>query len=279
MKAMLRVLTLAAAAALALPAAASLAPGDTLPATPARWWAPFNDSVLDSLALRAAGNPTAQLALVRSYVELRTAQARLALAERLQEAAQQQHALLQQADPPKTEDADERSRWLAALAARVEHWRGVQQVLAGERDRVEVTLAALSRSEVPALRVQAAAAAGVLPQVGLEVPFRLPTAAGDAGNRLQALQAAAARVQQAQQLVEASDLELRSHQLRQQAGVETPLEVIESYQRLLGDADRLAASSGALAVAWAQLLQGAAPDLVTALAGRVRGTDPAPRAR
>jgi hypothetical protein len=144
---------------------------------------------------------------------------------------------------------------------------------------VDVTLAALSRSELAALHAQAEAAAGVLPQVALEVPFSLPAAAGGAGHSLQDLQAVAAQVQQAQQLLEASELELRSQQLRQQAGVATPLSVLDSYQRLLADADRMAASSGALALAWAQLLQGAAPGLVTALAGRVRGTDPAPRAR
>lgn len=49
--------------------------------------------------------------------------------------------------------------------------------------------------------------------------------------------------------------------------------------RLPASADAASAALQTVQAAAAQLLQGAAPDLVTALATRVRGTDPAPRER
>jgi hypothetical protein len=270
----LRTGLLALASLAALPAMASVAPLEALPTAAAPWWAPFDDPVLDGLA-RAAGGPTAQLAVVRGYAELRTAQARLALAARLREVVDQQRTLLAQAD---ADSAEEKQRWQTALAARAAHWRDMQQTMQGESERAEVTLAALGRRELPALREAVAAGNAVLPQVGLEVPFSLPAGTGQAAS-LQALQAAAAQARQLQQMLEASELELRASQLRQQAGAETPLAVLDAWQRLLLDADRLAAGSGALAVAWAQLLQAGAADVAPALASRLRGTDPAPRAR
>jgi len=87
-------------------------------------------------------------------------------------------------------------------------------------------------------------------------------------------------VQQAGQLVQASELELRARQLRQGAGAESQLAVLESFQRLLADGDRLATAQGALALAWAELLQGLPADELPRLAAQltVRDTGPAPRA-
>ena len=277
---LLRVLALASAAALSAPAMAAMTPDTAIaPRADKAWWAPFADPVLDGLVARAAGSDTTQRAIVQAYVGVRTLQARAGLAERMQQAALKEREWAEESAASAPGDA-ERQRVLTGLAARAEQARSLQQALATELERLELTLAALSRGEPQRLHSSLADGAGNLPQVAWAVPFSLRTGAQADDSVLPALQAVAAQVQQAGQLVEASELELRSRQLRQRSGAESTGAVLESYQRLLADGDRLATAQGALALAWAELLQGLPADELPRLAAQlgIRDTDPAPRA-
>jgi hypothetical protein len=222
-------------------------------AAAAHWWAAFEDPALDGLVAAAGGTAAAQGAVVRAYIELRVAQARLQMSQRLLQAAAQQRVALEQL-PPQTQ---ERGGWLAAVALREKQWSVSQRQLQAERERAEATLAALSRSELPKLRQTLDVPEGKtnLPQVRQDLPQQ-PAAVETAGGPLQDLHAAVAQAMQARQLVEASELELRARQLRQQAGADSEVGVIEAYQQLVADNDRLAALAGRVAVAWALLLQG-----------------------
>ena len=277
---LLRAIALASAAALCAPAMAAMTPdAQATPRADKAWWAPFGDPVLDGLVARAAGSDTTQRAIVQAYIGVRTLQARAGLADRMQQAALKERAWAEEAAAQAADKADS-ERVIAGLAARAEQARSVQQALAIELERLELTLAALSRGEPQRLHTSLADGAGSLPQVTWTVPFSLRTGAAVDASVLPALQAGAAQVQQAGQLVEASELELRSRQLRQRAGADSAGAVLEAYQRLLADGDRLAAAPGALALAWAELLQGLPADELPRLAAQLglRDTDPAPRA-
>jgi len=201
-------------------------------------------------------------------------QARVGLAERLQQALAKERELAEQAE------GGAQAPLAATLGARADEVQRVQQAMAAELERQQLTLAALSRGELPRLQASLADGAGTLPQVAWSVPFSLRRTAQGDDAVLPALQSAAAQVQQAGQLVQASELELRARQLRQGAGAESQLAVLESFQRLLADGDRLATAQGALALAWAELLQGLPADELPRLAAQltVRDTGPAPRA-
>jgi len=230
-----------------LPAAAAAA--DTA------WWSAFLDPLLDALLAQAGGTPAAQLAQARSYIELRVAQARRQLAVQLQQAAEQQLAWLGQQQPETAQAVAERSRWVALLATRVDHWRAVQRYLADEHDRCEAQLAALARQDTAVLHARLQPGAGTVPRSALQVPARRPVADGDTGGLLQALQAAASQAARARALAQAGELDLQSSRLRHEAGMATPLDVMETWQQLVAGVDRLAALDGALALAWAQVLQ------------------------
>ncbi len=247
-------------------------------AAPAHWWSPFDDRVLDGLAADAGGDPAAQGAVARHYVAYRALQVRAGLAEKLVQATAQSLAAVREAEPVGgAAAADERSRLLGVLQLRAERSQAAAQAIRAELERSELTLAALSRRERPALHEALAAGAGTIPEPALELPFRLPAASGASASTLQALQAAAAQAQRAQQLLEASELTLRARNLRRDAGAETPLAVMEAYLQLLADADQLALRSAERALAWAELLQEQEGRPVAAL--RLRDTGRVPRER
>lgn len=286
MKRLFAMFTASATAVFALAAAPALASVPSNPSAavaapvlaPPAWWAAFNDESLNSLLARGSATPAAQLALVRSYIEFRTAQARGLLAERLQSAAQQQR----EAATQTLQAGDERSRWENAATARAAQWAELQQFMAAEQARSEGTLAALTGIEPEVLRQQLAAGAGQMPTVDAAPPTAPDT---EASAPVQALQQALTQALQARQLVNASELELQARQLRQQAGAGSVLDVTEAYQHLLADADRMAALAGGLADHWALLLQGDGGATTAALAAqagagnRVTGTGRAPRGR
>jgi type II secretory pathway pseudopilin PulG len=84
---------------------------------------------------------------------------------------------------------------------------------------------------------------------------------GATAGALPALQQAQNAAQRAQRLQQAGELALRAVELRQQAGAESPLAVLEAHQQMVVLTDDLAVAQGRLALAWAELLPLAAPYL------------------
>lgn len=251
------------ALAVARPASAARAPGGALPAAPLRWWAPFDDRVLDALVAGAEARPEAQLAVVQAYVTLRTLQARELLLQRLGEAVgRQREAVAAATAAPTAEAAQTRQRLFTALKARAGQGERQRALLQAEHERVETVLAALVRRARPALAEGLAPGAGSLPQVAMDVPFHLPESLGLPAAALPELQEALARSRRARQLLEAGELALRAVELRQEAGAESTLAVLESYQEVLVLADEMAVAQGVLALAWVELLPVAGAALV-----------------
>lgn len=212
---------------------------------------------------RAALPPAdGQAATVQAYVGLRTLQARVLVLQRLGEAAAQQRQAVAGAEPAPGADAAARQRLLAALDTRAASGLRLQETLQADLERAETALAALTLRDRAALRVALAPGAGRLPQVAMDVPFHLPAALGAPAGLLPALQAAQAQAERAQRLLQAGELALRAVELRQQAGAESPLAVLEAYQQMVALADDVALAQGALALAWVELLPLAAPHLV-----------------
>lgn len=261
------------------PACAAIEADARPSAAPAHWWSPFGDRTLDGLVADAGGDPAAQGAVVRQYVAHRTLQVRAGLADKLAQAAGQSLAMVREAEPAAAGDAAEpRGRLLGALATRAETGQAAAMALRAELKRSELTLAALCHRERASLHGMLGSGEGAIPEVALQVPFRLPASSGAGPSAPKALQAAAAAAQRAQQLVEASDLTLRAQSLRREAGAETPLAVLEAYLQLVADADELALRSAERAMAWAELLQADQGAPLAALEPALRGTARAPRA-
>jgi hypothetical protein len=210
-------------------------------------------------ALLAAAAPSLQAQVAALYVGARVTSVRLMLARSLAESVAQQKQLLAAASPRQAA-ADA----LKQLEQRAAQAHGLQQQLAQQQALLIGTLARLcavpaaelAQVLAPALAVRSA------PMLAGAAETSAAALAADTAQPV-VLRASARAAATLAETVSARQLELEAVRKRVALGEASRHELLESFQRLLADGDRLVTAQGVLAMEWighqARLPAGTAP--------------------
>lgn len=229
------------------------------------WWAALQEPALNTLietaarhaligqphpdseeAMLAAAAPSLEAQVAGLYVGARVTSVRLMLARSLADSVAQQKQLLA-AGSPRQASADT----LKQLDERAAQVRGLQQQLAMQQALLIETLARLcavpaaelAQVLAPALAVRSAptlAGTTVMSATALATDTAQPVP----------LRASARAAATLSENVSARQLELEAVRKRVALGEASPHELLESFQRLLADGDRLVTAQGVLAMEW-----------------------------
>lgn len=255
------------AAAYSRPSATD-AEGEYAVAAQGAWWASLGEAALNSLVAaaqrraRAASSARAGDAAdgapvegqtAALYVAARAASVRLMMARSLQDSLARQKQLIMHQPPTRAAAAG-----LARLDANAELAQALVQHLAAQKAQLVASLAELcgvpaaelARVLQPALAnpvaIAVAPAFAAVPPAPSAASWRdRPEAA-----RLQASAKAATRLSEA---VAARRMEVEAARRRVEVGEASEFELLESFQRLLADGDRLVTAQAALALEWIHL--------------------------
>lgn len=265
----LRLAALAAAAALSgLPVLSQAAMVNTsaplsaaAPREPA-WWAALHEPALDALietarrraliGLPAPGSDedAAQAPLAARitglYIGTRVTSVRLMLAQSLAESIAQQRKLLAGEGPRQAA-----AGVLAQLDARAAVARSLVQHLAAQQSQLIAALAQLCT--VPAGELAAALAPALANRAAPAINVAVEGAGDEALPAVARLQASMRAAEHLSQAVNARQLELDAVRRRAAIGEASQYELLESFQRLLADGDRLVTAQGVMTMEWVEL--------------------------